>query len=318
MPGAVGTRFEATAWGLRGGAPRGLNELLIGVRSGTRHARRPPRRWGMIHLARSSNKSPTAGVEQMAQNSRWIGPLAGALLLSATLVAPGFVRAEGKEECKSTVTGDLRLHTLKSTIFGNARTVRVLVPPDYDAPANAKRRYPVLYLLDGQNLFDACLSEVSHREWGVDETVYRLFAEHAIPPMIVVGIDHAGKDRAVEYLPYKDYVGNPSMPEPAGRPFPDFLTDEVMPLVVGQYRTLPGHANTGIGGSSYGGVACSMLCWRSPARSATGCSRARQSGSGWASWCATRARWSRCPGACSSASAVANRTIRGKSRRWRT
>ena len=131
----------------------------------------------------------------------------------------------------------------------------MLVPPGYDAPGNAARHYPVLYLLDGQNLFDACLSEVSHREWGVDETVYRLIASHAIPPMIVVGIDHAGKDRAFEYLPYKDFVGNASMPEPAGKRFPDFLTEEVMPLVAAHYRTLTGHANTGIGGSSYGGVA---------------------------------------------------------------
>jgi enterochelin esterase-like enzyme len=92
------------------------------------------------------------------------------------------------------VTGDLRLHSLMSQIFGNTRTIRVLVPPGYDAPENSTRKYPVLYLLDGQNLFDACLSEVSHHEWEVDETVYRLIREHKIPPLIVVGIDHAGKD----------------------------------------------------------------------------------------------------------------------------
>jgi predicted alpha/beta superfamily hydrolase len=157
--------------------------------------------------------------------------------------------------CQSTVSGDLRLHRLKSRIFGNTRTIRVLVPADYGAPENRARRYPVLYLLDGQNLFDACLSDVSHREWGVDETVYRLIAELAIPPLIVVGVDHAGKDRPREYLPYKDYVGNPRMAEPAGKRFPDFLTDEVMRLVDARYRTLTGHGNTGIGGSSYGGVA---------------------------------------------------------------
>ena len=184
----------------------------------------------------------------------WISLFSSSVILTASLVAP-VARAAGADGCKSTVTGDLRLHDIKSSIFGNTRTLRVLVPPDYDSPANAARRYPVLYLLDGQNLFDACLSEVSHKEWGVDETVYRLIAEHAIPPMIVVGIDHAGKDRAFEYLPYKDYAGNPSMPEPAGRRFPDFLTEEVIPLVASQYRTLSGHANTGIGGSSYGGVA---------------------------------------------------------------
>ncbi|MET0807625.1 MAG: alpha/beta hydrolase-fold protein [Pseudoxanthomonas sp.] len=157
--------------------------------------------------------------------------------------------------CKSTASGDLRVHTLKSTIFGNERKVRVLLPAGYADPANKDRRYPVLYMLDGQNVFDDCLSDVSHREWSVDETVRRLVAEKKIPPLIVVGVDHAGKDRAREYLPYKDFTGNPDMDEPAGKQFPDFMTREVMPMVDGQYRTLTGMANTGIGGSSYGGVA---------------------------------------------------------------
>ena len=157
--------------------------------------------------------------------------------------------------CKSTVSGDLRLHTLKSATFANERTIRVLLPPGYDDAANKERRYPVLYMLDGQNVFDACLSDVSHHEWGVDETVQKLIAADKIPPLIVVGVDHAGKDRAREYLPYKDFVGNPDMDEPAGQLFPDFMTREVMPLVDRNYRTLPGRPNTGIGGSSYGGVA---------------------------------------------------------------
>jgi predicted alpha/beta superfamily hydrolase len=170
------------------------------------------------------------------------------------------------DACRSTVSGDLRLHSLDSRIFGNARTIRVLVPEDYDAPDNAARRYPVLYLLDGQNLFDACLSDVSHREWAVDETVYRLVQEGRIPPMIVVGVDHAGEGRAHEYLPYPDFVGNPDMAEPAGRHLPAFLTDEVMPLVDGHYRTLQGHPNTGIGGSSYGGVAALHVLLARPGR----------------------------------------------------
>ena len=157
--------------------------------------------------------------------------------------------------CTSTVTGDLHLHTLKSTIFGNERKIRVLLPARYGDAANEDRRYPVLYLLDGQNVFDACLSDVSHNEWRADETVRQLVADGKIPPMIVVGVDHAGKDRAREYLPYKDFLGNPDMEEPAGKLFPDFMAKEVMPLVDGQYRTLTGPANTGIGGSSYGGVA---------------------------------------------------------------
>jgi predicted alpha/beta superfamily hydrolase len=183
------------------------------------------------------------------------------LLLSATASAE-----PAAPTCRSTVNGDLRLHRLESHIFGNSRAIRVLLPPGYDSPENRSRRYPVLYMLDGQNLFDACLSDVSHNEWGLDETVYRLVAEKRIPPLIVVGVDYAGKERSYEYLPYKDYVGNPDMPEPAGRKFPDFLVKEVMPLVDGAYRTLTGQPNTGIGGSSYGGVATLYALLAQPGR----------------------------------------------------
>jgi predicted alpha/beta superfamily hydrolase len=175
----------------------------------------------------------------------------GLFCASSTSAEP----APAAVDCKSTVSGDLRLHTLKSTTFGNERKIRVLLPAGYGDAANKDRRYPVLYMLDGQNVFDACLSDVSHHEWGVDETVQKLIAADKIPPLIVVGVDHAGKDRAREYLPYKDFVGNPDMDEPAGKLFPDFMTKEVMPLVDKNYRTLPGRPNTGIGGSSYGGVA---------------------------------------------------------------
>lgn len=175
------------------------------------------------------------------------------LPVAIAATAPALL-AQNTAACRPTVSGDVRLHTLASRIFGNTRTLRVLVPPGYDAPENAAVKYPVLYLLDGQNLFDACLSEISRTEWGVDETVYRLIREKKIPPLIVVGIDHAGKDRAHEYLPAKDFF-NDGMREPAGKQFPDFLTNEVMPLVDSRYRTLQGHEHTGLGGSSYGGVA---------------------------------------------------------------
>ena len=72
---------------------------------------------------------------------------------------PAHAEATPAAPCASTVSGDLRLHRLASRIFGNERTIRVLLPPGYDAPENAARKYPVLYLLDGQTLFDACLAE---------------------------------------------------------------------------------------------------------------------------------------------------------------
>ena len=190
------------------------------------------------------------------------------LTLCAGLLVSNLATAQATASaaCRSTVSGDLRLHQLKSTIFGNERTIRVLLPQGYGDPANKDRRYPVLYMLDGQNVFDACLSDVSHHEWGADEIVQALVAEKKIPALIVVGVDHAGKDRAHEYLPYKDYAGDPDMDEPAGKRFPDFLTNEVMPLVDGQYRTLQGQPNTGIGGSSYGGVATLYALLAKPGR----------------------------------------------------
>jgi predicted alpha/beta superfamily hydrolase len=179
--------------------------------------------------------------------------VASSLLLGSGVAVAQDTKAPAT--CRSTVSGDVRFHEIESRVFGNKRTIRVSLPPGYEESGNASKRYPVLYMLDGQNLFDACLSDVSHVEWGLDETVTRLVKERSMPPMIVVGVDHAGPKRAHEYIPYKDYVGNPDMDEPAGKRFPDFLVGEVMPLVNERYRTLRGQPNTGIGGSSYGGVA---------------------------------------------------------------
>ena len=180
---------------------------------------------------------------------------AGLGLAALAQAAPQTSGGTPSAACKSTVTGDLRLHTLRSLIFNNERKIRVLLPRGYDDAANSGRRYPVLYMLDGQNLFDACLSDVSAHEWGLDEITAQLTRAGEMPPFIVVGVDHAAALRASEYLPYKDFIGSPDMAEPAGKQFPDFLVREVMPLVNDKYRTLTGAPNTGIGGSSYGGVA---------------------------------------------------------------
>lgn len=183
----------------------------------------------------------------------WAVPVLAALLLAVPLAAQSPAAAGA---CTSTATGDLRTHRLESRLFGNTRTIRVLLPDDYGAPQNATRRYPVLYLLDGQNLFDACLSEVSKREWQVDETARRLIREGRVPPLIIVGIDHAGADRAHEFLPYRDPMGGPpTSREPAGKQWPAFVFSEVMPLVDSTYRTHRGWEHTGLGGSSYGGIA---------------------------------------------------------------
>src|ERR1700690_789588 len=86
-------------------------------------------------------------------------------------------------------TGDLRLHEFRSRIFRNTRFLRVWLPPGYDDAENYDRRYPVLYLNDGQNLFETSTA-FAGVEWQVDETADRLIREAAVPPMIIVGMDN--------------------------------------------------------------------------------------------------------------------------------
>jgi predicted alpha/beta superfamily hydrolase len=147
--------------------------------------------------------------------------------------------------------GDLRLHEFRSRVFRNTRFLRVWLPAGYDDAENAGRQYPVFYLNDGQNLFEAATS-FTGVEWQVDETAERLIGEGAVPPMIIVGIDNAGKDRIREYMPHRSM--NPMMLRVQGRHYPDFLMKEVIPFVERNYRVATGAENTGLGGSSLGGL----------------------------------------------------------------
>ncbi len=147
--------------------------------------------------------------------------------------------------------GDLRLQEFRSRVFRNTRFLRVWLPPGYDDAQNRGRRYPVLYLNDGQNLFESSTS-FTGVEWGVDETADRLIREGAVPPMIIVGIDNTGKDRLREYMPHRSM--HPMMLRVQGRYYPDFLMKEVMPFIERNYRIATGPENTGLGGSSLGAL----------------------------------------------------------------
>lgn len=147
--------------------------------------------------------------------------------------------------------GDLRLHKFGSRVFRNTRFLRVWLPPGYDKTENSTRCYPILYLNDGQNLFESSTS-FTGVEWQVDETAERLIHEEQIPPMIIVGIDNAGKDRLREYVPYRSL--NPRMLRVQGTRYPNFLLKEVMPFVAQNYRVAVGPQNTGVGGSSLGAL----------------------------------------------------------------
>jgi predicted alpha/beta superfamily hydrolase len=153
-----------------------------------------------------------------------------------------------------TVVGWLEIIPFESKIFHNTRMLRVLVPANYFSPHNAHRTYPVLYLQDGQNLFDDATSNSG--EWHVDETVEHLVGSFKIPPMFVVGIDH-GEKRSSEYLPYpNEHSQDAAARDPNevhGSDYVRFLLTEVMPFIEKHYRVARGVMNTGLGGSSYGG-----------------------------------------------------------------
>jgi len=145
--------------------------------------------------------------------------------------------------------GNLWLHELRSRVFGNTRLVRVWLPPDYDGWGATS--YPVLYLNDGQNLFDPATA-FAGVHWQVGETATRLIDRNRIPPLIIVGIDNTGKNRVREYIPYKSR--DPKVLDPQGKRYPEFLQREVMPLIEERYSVLRGPENTGLGGSSLGGL----------------------------------------------------------------
>lgn len=145
-------------------------------------------------------------------------------------------------------TGKIWLHELNSKVFGNTRLLRVWLPPDYDGWGAV--RYPVLYLNDGQNLFDP-ETAFAGVPWQVAETATRLITEQKIPPLIIVGIDNT-KRRIHEYIPYKSK--DPRVLKPMGTCYPDFLQREVMPLIAERYPIQRGPENTGLGGSSLGGL----------------------------------------------------------------
>jgi predicted alpha/beta superfamily hydrolase len=145
----------------------------------------------------------------------------------------------------------LQTHDISSLYLGVTRRITVWLPPR--SLAGRASLYPVLYLNDGQNLFDPALA-FAGTTWRVAETALRLVRQRRIPPLIVVGIDHGRVRRSREYLPVED-DRNPGGQKPLGREYAEFVTREVMPFVARNYPVARGASHTGFGGSSYGAVA---------------------------------------------------------------
>ena len=148
------------------------------------------------------------------------------------------------DEGLHTVVGTLKvLPQLSSKQLGNSRDILVWLPPTY---LESKQRYPVIYMHDGQNLFDRYTSFVG--EWEVDETLTALASEKY--EAIVVGIPSISEVRGNELSPFDDkHIG-----DGRGSAYMSFLLDSIKPIVDSDFRTLTDTANTGLMGSSMGGL----------------------------------------------------------------
>src|SRR5205085_8623287 len=157
---------------------------------------------------------------------------------------------------KHTLTGNIKRHrAFPSKVLGNRRQVLVYLPPGYSR--FSRRRYPVLYLHDGQNVFDAATS-FAGTEWRVDETAQRLIRENLIEPLIIVAIANTGEDRIHEYAPTPGVIDENAKRKKRGkgwaRRYGRFLIEELKPYIDKQYRTKPEAEFTGLGGSSVGAL----------------------------------------------------------------
>ncbi|MGC1361461.1 MAG: alpha/beta hydrolase-fold protein [Silvibacterium sp.] len=140
-----------------------------------------------------------------------------------------------------------------SRFLEHDRDISVYVPPGYEEEPH--RDFPVLYLHDGQNLFDPRTSFVRGQTWRVAETADVVIEAREVEPLVIVGIANSGEQRLAEYTPVRDRKLGGGEAGKYGR----LITEELMPFIRSNYRTLEGPAHTGLGGSSLGGLATLYL-----------------------------------------------------------
>jgi predicted alpha/beta superfamily hydrolase len=164
------------------------------------------------------------------------------------------ISANGQFSGISTLPARVTLHPRFHSRFLSAdRDITVYVPPEYDQQPD--RHFPVLYLHDGQNLFDPATSFVPGRTWRVAETADETIGAGTVQPLIIVGIANTGEHRIAEYTPVPDWKMGGGEADKYGR----LITEELMPFIHANYRTLRGREHTGMGGSSLGGLATLYL-----------------------------------------------------------
>jgi predicted alpha/beta superfamily hydrolase len=155
-------------------------------------------------------------------------------------------------------TGRLeRIPAFHSEILGNTREITIYLPPGYEERSD--RRYPVLYMSDGQNLFDPYRAYIPGNHWRLQEAADAAIGERTAVPMIIVGVDHAGPGRLDEFTAVRSEKHNGG-----GRAadYARFLLEELKPAIDARFRTNP--ADTAIGGSSLGGLVSLYLVLHHP------------------------------------------------------
>lgn len=149
-----------------------------------------------------------------------------------------------------------------SRIFRNSRDITVWTPPGYGDP---RRRHPVVYFHDGQNIFDP-KTAFAGVAWGAGEIAAELVRTRQITPPILVGIGHAGAHRIDEFTPtraeYDGFEGKKVRSAGDAKRYARFVETELKPFIDARYLTLPGPRSTSLIGSSMGGlVSLYMALW---------------------------------------------------------
>jgi predicted alpha/beta superfamily hydrolase len=141
-----------------------------------------------------------------------------------------------------------RHERFRSTFLPDDRNIVIYLPPGYEA--GGARRYPVLYMHDGQNLFDPQTAYQKGHHWQVGETADRLIDAGQLTPLIIVGIDNTGGRRIHEYTPTPDRKLGGGEAADYGR----LIVEELKPLIDHTYPTQPDRLHTGMAGSSLGAL----------------------------------------------------------------
>ena len=188
-----------------------------------------------------------------------------ALVLSGVMAAALDLRADSNlplAKLEFRVVGHVEHLAPIDSKFVDKRSVDVWLPPSYFEAGAKARRYPVLYVHDGQNVFDPATSFIGV-DWAIDETMTRLIAEKKVPEAIVVAVWNTPM-RLSEYMPQKaiertteselDSMFKPVRQKPLGDAYLKYLVTELKPAIDARYRTLPDRASTSIMGSSMGGL----------------------------------------------------------------